>query len=111
MSFTSLLVRNVDIITPGSHTDNYGDSQPDWTSATEVTTVGWLAQMSSIENLDGRNATSTDLVLDLPAGTPVTARDRVRIDGTTYELVSEPVAAWTPRGEHHREIFLRVVTG
>lgn len=111
MSLASLMVRNVDIITPASRTDNYGDTQPDWAAATEVATVGWLAQNSSIENLDGRNATSTDLVLDLPAGTPVTARDRVRIDSTTYELVSEPVSAWTPRGEHHKEVFLRLVTG
>jgi hypothetical protein len=111
MSLATLLVRDVDVITAGTVTDVYGDPQPDWTTATEISTVGWLAQASSIEVLDGRDATSSTLTLTLPAGTPVTARDRVRIDGRLYELDGEPNSAWTPRGEHHIETALRIVVG
>lgn len=111
MSLASLMIRTVDIITPGVRTDGYGDPQPNWMTATESTTSGWLAQQSSTENVDGRNTTSSTLVLVLPAGTAVTARDRVRIDATVYELVSEPLSAWTPRGEHHIEVFVELVPG
>lgn len=111
MSLTALLVRTVDVITAGTRTDAYGDTQPNWATATEIITSGWLAQQTSIEDRDGRNATSSTLVLFLPAETAITARSRVRIDGTVYELISEPLAAWTPRGEHHIEALLGLVTG
>lgn len=111
MSLASLMVRTVTVIHASTRVDAYGDNQPKWDTAAESTTSGWLAQQSSIENRDGRNATSSSLVLYLPAGTVITARDRVRIDGTTYELVSEPLSAWTPRGEHHLEVFVNLVTG
>lgn len=111
MSITALLVRTVDVITAGIRTDGYGDPQPDWAAATETTTSGWMAQQSSIENREGRNATSSTLILTLPAGTAITARDRVRVDGIVYELISEPMSAWTPRGEHHIECYLGLVRG
>lgn len=111
MSLTTLLVRNVTVITAGARTDAYGDSQSNWATATEVDTTGWMAQQSSIENREGRNATSSTLVLTLPAGTAITARDRVRIDGIVYELIGEPMSAWTPAGEHHIECYLGLVRG
>lgn len=111
MSLQSLMVRDVAIIHAGARTDAYGDTQPNWSTATETTTNGWLSQQSSIEDRQNRNATSSQLILFLPTGTVITARDRVRIDGTVYELVSEPLSAWTPRGEHHLEVFVQLVTG
>lgn len=111
MSLTSLLVRTVTILTADSRTDAYGDTQPDWTTPTGESVNGWLAQQSSIQDLDGRNATSTALILTVPAGTVITARNRVVIDGRTYEVSAEPIAAWTPRGEHHIEAQLEVIDG
>lgn len=111
MSLATLQVRSVTIITAGTRTDAYGDSQLDWTAATEAPTNGWLAQQSSSQDLDGRDATATNLVLVLPAGTAITARERVRIDGRTYSVSSEPTRAWTPRGEHHVEASLEVIDG
>lgn len=111
MSLAALLVRTVSVVTPGVRTDTYGDPQPDWTTAVVYTTSGWLAQQSSLEDRDGRNATASTLALTLPADTPITARDRVRIDGILYEIVAEPLAAWTPRGEHHIEALLQLVRG
>lgn len=111
MSLATLMIRDVDVITAGTVLDIYGDPQVDWTVATEVTVPGWLAWLSSIEVLDGRDATSTTLSLTIPAGTPITALDRVRIDGRIYEVNGEPMSAWTPRGEHHIEVWLSSVTG
>lgn len=111
MSLLRLLVRDVTVITAGARTDAYGDSQPDWTVAAEQTVPGWLAQQSSSENRDGRNGTTAGLSVTVPAGTPLSARDRVRVDGVTYEVIAQPVSAWTPRGEHHIEAAVEVVVG
>lgn len=111
MSLDTLLVRPVTILTAGTRTDAYGDTQPDWNNPTSVFTLGWLAQVGSVQDLNGRDATSTNLSLTLQSGTVITAQDKVKIDGRTYEVAAEPVSAWTPRGEHHVECYLRVVTG
>ena len=111
MSFATLLVQPVDVITPGARTDAYGDTTIDWTTATESATNGWLAQLSSIEDLDGRDGTSSTLTLSLPADTVIDAQCRVRIAGRVYEVDNEPLRAWTPRGVHHIECQLKVVDG
>lgn len=107
----SLLVRDVDILTAGVRVDAYGDPQPDWTAPTVTATKGWLGPASSFEDLNGRDATTTTFPLTLPIDTPVTARDRVRIDGRIYQVDGEPSRSWTPRGEHHVEVALKVVDG
>lgn len=111
MSLVSLMVRDITILVPGTRTDAYGDTQLDWTTPVGTLTQGWLAQQTSTEVVDGRNTTVSELVLTLPAGTAINARDRVRVDGVVYEIIDEPLAAWTPRGEHHIEAKLRLVTG
>lgn len=111
MSLETLMVRLVAIITPGTRVDDYGDTKAIWDTASETTTQGWISQQASVEFTDGRNATQSTLQLILPAGTSVTARDRVRIDGTVYEIKAEPHSAWTPRGEHHIEVELGKVIG
>ena len=42
---------------------------------------------------------------------PITAQNRVVIDGTVYEVDGEPNRAWTPRGEHHVEVKLKAISG
>lgn len=111
MSLATLLVRDVDILTAGIRTDAYGDTQLDWTAPTTVTVKGWLGPAISFEDLNGRDATVSTFPLTLPEGTPITARNRVRIEGRTYEVDGEPNFAWTPRGEHHVEVAVKVVVG
>lgn len=111
MSLATLMSRTVTIVTPGVRVDAYSDNQPDWTTATSVATVGWLAQTSTLEDLDGRNATSSLFSLTLPAGTAIFNKDRVVIDGVTYEVDGSPTSAHTPAGEHHLEVPLKVVAG
>lgn len=111
MSLASLMVRPVTVLTASTRTDGFGQSTLDWSTTTSTGTTGWLAQTSSIENRDGREATVTDLKLVLPPGTVISALNRVSIDGRTYRVSSEPVSAWTPRGEHHIEVSLEVADG
>lgn len=111
MTLGNLLVRSVTIHTAGTRTDTYGNTVPDWTTSTNVTVGGWLAYLNGIEVLDGRTATSTTLALTIPAGTTITAADRVTIDGLTYDVNAEPMSAWTPRGEHHIQCVLVAVNG
>jgi hypothetical protein len=111
MALTDLLVRPVTILAPTTTVNSYGDTQLSWTSPATVDTTGWLAQQSALENLDGRDAVITGLVVVLPAGTPITAVCRVVVDGRTYEVDGDPLSAWTPAGEHHIEAKLRAVAG
>lgn len=111
MTLASLLVRPVTILTAGTRVDDFGDKQPDWTTPTTFDVLGWLAYSTGNEVLDGRNATTTYLSLTLPPATPINAQSRVLIEGRTYSVDAEPMAAWTPRGEHHIEVALVIVDG
>jgi hypothetical protein len=111
VSLDTLRIHDVDILTAGTRIDVYGDPQPDWTTPTTITVKAWWAAMSSIEVLDGRDAVSTTSVINLPAGTPITALNRIRLFGRTFEINGEPMVAWTPRGEHHIECFLTTAVG
>lgn len=111
MSLTSLLVRTAVIQTATTSTDRYNNTVLDWTSPTSTTTTAWVAQTATIENQDHRDATVDTVIATFPAGTAITAQNRVVIDGQTYEVDGKPNRAWTPRGEHHVECVLREVRG
>lgn len=92
----------------------------DWTAPTGVQVVGvGIAPRSSTEpNQDARTAVIVGLTVYLPAGTVVSASDRVRIDtgyyaGRTFMVDGEPGAwrspftGWAPG----LEVALKAVTG
>ena len=111
MTLTALLVHDVTIITPGTTTGRYGDAVKDWTTATSTPAKGWVARTGQQEVNDGREAQVSEWKCFLPADAAVTGHDRVTWDGITFEVDGPPVPAWTPRGEHHIEVPLRVVDG
>jgi head-tail adaptor len=111
MSHATLLVRTVSVLRAATTTNRYNDSAKNWDSTTSWTVNGWLAQQSTSETLDHREAVSQGLILHLDADTEIAAGDRVRIDGVTYDVAGEPNVAWTPRGAHHIECQLTVVVG
>lgn len=106
-----MLVQSVTVLTAGSTTDRYGNTAPDWASATSRTVNGWVAQTGSIEILLGRDSTTTVGVVFLPAGDPITYADRVQIAGVTYEVDGVPLRPWSRRSEHHVQVRLRDVEG
>lgn len=87
----------VTVLTAGTSTDPYsGETVEDWTTPTEreVTTIAPLEPRPSSEPVqDARNALVSGWTLYLPAGDPITARNRVRVRGTVYPVQGEP-ADW-----------------
>lgn len=111
MSLAALLVRPVTIVHPVVAEDRNGARQVSWSGATTTTSRGWLSQVDASEDIVHRDGELTRWVLFLPAGTDITAQDRVTIDGATFEVDAPPHPAWSPRGEHHLEVQLRRMEG
>lgn len=87
----------VTVLTAGTATDPYsGEPAEDWTTPAErnVTTVVPLEPRPSDEPVqDARNASTRGWTLYLPAGDPITRRNRVRVRGVVYPVQGEP-ADW-----------------
>lgn len=111
MGLQSLLVHDITLVRPASTTDANGFTVKSWASATETAVKGWIAQTSSTEVRDGREAQVSTWTLFLNAEADVLGGDRVEWGSTTFEVDGAPQHAWTPRGEHHVECPLRVVAG
>ena len=77
------------------------DGEPDdYNVPTEETTTTavrcWLTQANAGESTRDTNQQTEDMVVYLPAGTEVAGRDRLTIDGATYELQGPPWSASNP---------------
>lgn len=93
-------------------------AQPDalgndtWTSQ-ETVVQGAYNPGSSFELVQGQDLLTVQPTVYLPAGTPIAASDRVKVDGLTYEVDGSPrewrspFSAWQPGVE----IKLKRVTG
>lgn len=111
MSLAGLLVQDVTIITPGASVNRYGDDAKDWATATSTPTKGWVARRSQREVNGNREAEVSEWVLYLDTSSTITGADRVEWQSQTFEVDGPPIHAWTPRGEHHIEVALRMVDG
>jgi head-tail adaptor len=112
MSITRFFVRDVTIVRAAT-VAGYGDGTSlDWDTTTKTTTKGWLDQLTGLEQQSGtRDTAVSTFKLFLPAGTDVTADDRVTVDDTTFDVEGPPASFWQPYGEHHLEVSLRRVDG
>lgn len=111
MTLTSLLVHDVTILTAPTTTNRYNDAEKDWDNATSAAVKGWVSQRTQLEDHDQREAQVSDWILYVDSGVTITGANRVQWSGITFEVDGPPNPAWTPRGEHHLEVPLRVVTG
>jgi hypothetical protein len=115
VSFNGLLVHDATILRAGTTVDRYGNTVPDWDDPTETGVKAWITQVSRSEVNDGRTAVISAWVAFFHADTDIVAGDRVEwpvgAPDTTFEVDGLPHRAWTPRGEHHVEANLRVVSG
>lgn len=95
--FPPLPGETVTVLSAGTKTDPYsGQNVEDWTTPTErsVKTIAPLEPRPSAEPVqDARNAVVSGWTVYLPAGDPVTARDRLRIRGEVFPVQGEP-ADW-----------------
>jgi len=106
-------LRPIDVtwIQPGTTTDGYGNTVADWADpAGETDLRVMIEQRRAIEELDGRTATVTTLVL-FTNELGVAAVDRFVWGDDTYEIDGDPAIVHTPAGPHHAECQLRRVEG
>jgi hypothetical protein len=111
MTFRSLMVHRIGIVTPAATVDAYGNTVDDWATATTVDTVGWVAQPGNDEDTADRDQQTRLWKLFAPDDTVITGHDRVTWQTLTFEVVGPPFRSWTPRGEHHIEADLKLVEG
>jgi hypothetical protein len=111
MAIDHFMITPVTIVHPGTLTDRYGDTRPDWAAATETETTAWLTQLEVSEQLLRRDAEVADHRLFVRPDVTVAAGDRVVGDGLTFEVVGPPHKARTPTAVHHIEAMLRSVVG
>jgi hypothetical protein len=111
--FDNLLVRTAVVHHVAEQgADRYND--PERVETGTDTYPAWFDQSRSAEDLDRRDASSTDGLVVLPVGAVVGMLDWVDIDGTAYDIVGQPRRVWRGLGggsEHHVECAVRVVTG
>lgn len=90
-------------------TDAEGDSTVAY--ATHGPYEGWLQQTESVEVQTGRQVvTSQHLLFIRDPQAPVTESSLAVVDGDTFEVAGRPDRVKTPRGVHHLEVRLRVVS-
>jgi hypothetical protein len=108
-----LFTRKVTVLSGTEVPSGYGNATKlDWTNPTPRQTVGWLGPYSGeAENALDRDQQMADATLYLPAGDPITALNRVQIDGVIYQVTGTPSPPFSPRGAHHVEVDLKVVEG
>lgn len=111
MSLDTLLRQDIQIITPATGTDDYGNTTFDWVNATSVTVKGWIQQATSTEVSVGRDTVVADHTLFLHATAVITAYARVWHDGRTFEVVGLPDVMDRPAAGHHLEVHLRSIDG
>lgn len=107
------MVHDVELLTPASTTDRYGDTYADWTvpPAGIYGTKGWFTRRTTEEMADGREAITDVYELTLPPDVPATDDMRVVRNGQTYEIRGSVNLAPTPEGTHHQILELRRVVG
>lgn len=98
----------VTVLRPGASTTNAEGDSTATDSETEY--PGWLQQTEATEVNNGRTVLTSGWLLFLPADADLRASDRVRVDDNTFEVVGLPNRLTTPRGVHHIEARLSLVS-
>lgn len=104
-----MLIDTVTLVTPGTETADAEGNPVEATPSTQDYR-GWLQQKESVEVVGARTVVTSKPFLFLEPDAPLTSANRVRVNGSTYEVDGEPNLLRTPRGPHHWEADLLRVT-
>ena len=106
-----LATQSVEVLAASAVTD-HGNDTLDWSSPSSLAVSGCSFQPTA-GSIDHNHRTGEQYVatLYMPPGTPITASNRVRFGGVTYELTSPPIAWETGLGLDHVEVHLSVWEG
>lgn len=85
----------VDVLSPATSTDRYNNTAEDWTTPTSTAIDGVAVEPrpSAEDHRDGRNAVTSGFTLYVPAGSAITAKNRIRVRGDIYAVDGDP-AEW-----------------
>lgn len=106
-----LLVHDATWLIPGTTTDAYGGSAPDWDAATSTAIRCRLEQASRDETTDETRDALVQVWRMWANETGIAGRDRVTALGLTFEVDGPPALVADGTGTHHVEATLRVVAG
>jgi hypothetical protein len=115
----TLLPHTVTLVRPAVSTDAYGSDEYDYgEAATRTSIAAWLQQdrRQAVTGVaDEGRAPQDQRWLMVTNRTDVRALDRVEWTGPagplTFETDGPPEPVFTPRGSHHTEVGLRIITG
>lgn len=110
MSFTSLLIHSVTVITPGAtgSTDRYGNLVPTETSVTEQVRIQPVA---SEEDLINRDTRTTRFLVFAKSTTTITGLSRLTWGTRTLRVVGEPRPFYARAALHHYEADCEEILG
>jgi hypothetical protein len=112
MSLDTLLTQTVTVIRWSQATqaaDSEGNDLPS-TPPSRVDYAGLVQQLTTSEDRTGPDIDTTTHRLFLPPTAVIDGGDRVEESGRLFEIVGAPDVLRTPRGVHHIEALLRLVT-
>ena len=106
-----LLLSEATWLVPGSSSDMYGNTLPDWDTATSTTTRVRLEQLTRDEQSDETRDALVATFKMFTNETGIRGRDRITIGGITYEVDGPPDLVTDRAGTHHLEATVRWVAG
>lgn len=98
MTLSRLLTDSVVILRAPAAADRYGSRSRtgrDWSDPVRTTSRAHVQPGARAESGGDRDTVTTGIRIWLPAGTDVTATDRIEWDGRTWEVDGEP-QRWRP---------------
>lgn len=100
-------------VTPSASRYNPVANLRDWSNAVVVWTgKGWLAPKGSqAEVMANREETTSNSWVFTSKDCPAIFTDRIIVAGSTFQVIGNPITAYSPRGLHHLEIKVEEVTG
>jgi hypothetical protein len=109
-----LLPHSVAVLTPGSKTDRYGNTLPDWDTATSVTIRGRFELLPSDavslrEKTVGRDDAVS--VWRFFTNSPINMRQRLVWDSRTFDVDGEVGKVYDASNVHHYEAMTRTSDG
>lgn len=110
MSLARMLGQTAEIFRPTKTADGFGDPRDQWPTTPSQSVKCRLQQVSGTEDTDGRDLAVGQWRVYLPDTAVISEKDRVRVDGKTFEVVTVyPVHQ--PSGLHHFRCDLQTFSG
>lgn len=107
----SLLTHRVSRLRPGTTSDAYGNTAPDWSAPDRLDLPARVEPRSAGEDVIDRDQLTATHVVWVRPDADIDGRDRLEFAGRVLEVLGPPRHFDTPAGPHHIELQMREVEG